>query len=300
VSKGRSEVYLKDNAALDQYLVDAGIDALRFDSVEGSRTGADLRTLVDHARRLRALMAYVPRRYEPMLVEALALNGGFAAGIDAEGKAQAAAATARWLDAVETANGDDGRWTVAVSEEGGYHLQRRWRGVTDHHVIEPGFAASAEARKLAALMLEVGDAFSAPGHLVSTGSPEAAARTVAEDSEESDGAEGTGSDDQQAPRAVTGSARKANVIARPTDLLDAILAFGRKGLSISRYKGLGEMNAEQLWETTLDPANRSLLQVELETADVTDELFTRLMGDEVEPRREFIQDNALNVANLDV
>jgi DNA gyrase subunit B len=89
-------------------------------------------------------------------------------------------------------------------------------------------------------------------------------------------------------------------ITRPSELLDTVLAAGRKGLAIARYKGLGEMNAEQLWETTLDPENRALLQVKVEDADVTDEIFTRLMGDVVEPRREFIQENALNVANLDV
>ena len=92
----------------------------------------------------------------------------------------------------------------------------------------------------------------------------------------------------------------AGAITRPTQLLDAVLANGRKGLSIARYKGLGEMNAEQLWETTLDPNVRSLLQVKVNDATDADSLFSRLMGDEVEPRREFIQENALSVANLDI
>ena len=109
--------------------------------------------------------------------------------------------------------------------------------------------------------------------------------------------EPTASEAEAAP--IARRQRRA-LIARPSQLLDAILAAGRKGLAIQRYKGLGEMNAEQLWETTLDPDNRSLLQVEVEQADVADEIFTRLMGDVVEPRREFIQENALNVANLDV
>jgi DNA gyrase subunit B len=107
-----------------------------------------------------------------------------------------------------------------------------------------------------------------------------------------------GTDAEGQPEADTKG--KPIIVTRPSELLDAVLAAGRRGLSIQRYKGLGEMNAEQLWETTLDPANRSLLRVEIAQADVADEIFTRLMGDVVEPRREFIQDNALSVANLDV
>ncbi len=300
VSKGRSEVYLKDDPALDQYLVDAGIGGLRFDSAEGSRAGEDLRMVIDHARRMRSLMRYVPRRYDPAIVEALALAGALVPALGDAATKTAVDRAAAFLNAAERAHDDDGQWTVVVAEDGGFHVQRRWRGVTDHHVIEAAFVGSVEARKLATLTAEVGESYTRPGTLVAIGSVavEVEAELAADDDGEAD--EEVGIEQAEQPDAPAARTRAGNAITRPSELLDAILAYGRKGLSIQRYKGLGEMNAEQLWETTLDPQIRTLLRVEAEQADLTDDIFTRLMGDEVEPRREFIQDNALDVANLDV
>jgi DNA gyrase subunit B len=256
VARGRSEVYLKDNAALDDYLVDVGLGGLVLDTVGGQRSGDDLRALVEHARRLRTLMTYVPRRYDMRVIEALALVGGLdpALGDDRAGQGLAAERLAAWLNA----GAADGGWTARGAEDGGYDVRQSLRGVTDVYLVDRALLVSAEARKLHALAAEEAATYAEPAKL--------------------------------------GERR----VHRPSELLDAVLEAGRKGLSIQRYKGLGEMNAEQLWETTLDPSNRALLQVEIKEADVADEIFTKLMGDVVEPRREFIQDNALSVANLDV
>ncbi|WP_380873525.1 DNA gyrase subunit B [Sphingomonas sp. DBB INV C78] len=276
VAKGRSEVYLKDNAALDEYLVDAGLGSMILETADGARSGEDLRGLIDHARRMRTLMGYVPRRYDPAIVEALALTGALDPAGSAQSHEEAAARVAGWLG-----RGDpEASWSGKATEEGGYHLIRLWRGVSDHYLIDGAFVASQEARKLHALAGEEAASYATTSRIVSAKSAEKAA-----DAEEVD-----------EPVVDT----RGKPVNRPSELLDAIFAAGRKGLSISRYKGLGEMNAEQLWETTLDPANRSMLQVEIAQADVADEIFTRLMGDVVEPRREFIQENALSVANLDV
>ena len=285
-TRGRSEVYLKDEAALDQYLVDNGVDTLVLETADGPLMGTPLRTLIDHARRMRALMRYVPRRYDGAIIEALALTGALGADLDAALRTEAIARAAAWLDASD----DEGKWEGRISAEGGYHLERLVRGVTDHHIIEPAFLTSAEARKLDTLVREQREVYAKPSRLLTARTAAAAAQAEAP-------AEG---EDEEALPAASSAAAKGTSITRPSELLDAVLAAGRKGLSIQRYKGLGEMNAEQLWETTLDPDARSMLRVEIEQADLADEIFTRLMGDVVEPRREFIQDNALNVANLDV
>ncbi len=256
VSRGRSEVYLKDNPALDDYLVDTGLGGLLLETANGEqRGGDDLRALTEHARRLKTLMTYVPQRYDARVVEALALTGALAPDLhDHAALAAAATRTAAWLDLTDDAKG----WVAEPAVEGGYHLSRALRGVTDHYIVDPAMLASAEARKLHTLGLEEMATYAAPAKLGD------------------------------------------RVVRRPSELLDAVLDAGRKGLSIQRYKGLGEMNAEQLWETTLDPQARALLRVEDGEAGMADEIFTKLMGEIVEPRRLFIQENALSVANLDV
>jgi DNA gyrase subunit B len=216
-------------------------------------------------------------------VEALALAGALAPDLSDGDRVTAFNRAIAWLDASDP----EGSWSGAISTEGGYHLQRLVRGVTDHHVIEGAFLYSQEARRLDPLAREQAETYANPSRLISArgAAPSAAAEEAGEESEEA---------------AASTLPAKGAPITRPSELLAAVLAAGRKGLAIARYKGLGEMNPEQLWETTLDPNNRSMLRVEIEQADVADEIFTRLMGDVVEPRREFIQDNALNVANLDV
>jgi DNA gyrase subunit B len=277
VAKGRSEVYLKDDTKLDEYLVDAGIGSMVLETVEGQRSGDDLRALADHARRVRVLMRYVPRRYDPAIIEALALTGALEPDASMAHRKELVDRAAAWLQASD----EEATWTGEVTEPGGYGLKRLWRGVTDYHLVDYKFLASAEARKLHGLAAEQAATYAKASRLVTLKASEAAA-----------GAEEEGEEPTTAAKGV--------LVRRPIELLEGILAAGRKGLSIQRYKGLGEMNAEQLWETTLDPDNRSLLQVEVEQADVADEIFTRLMGDVVEPRRDFIQENALSVANLDV
>ncbi|WP_073977406.1 DNA topoisomerase (ATP-hydrolyzing) subunit B [Erythrobacter donghaensis] len=290
VAKGRSEVYLKDQAALDRYLVDAGLHGRVLETQGGTRGAEDLRALVDGALRLKNLLAFVPRRYDSGIVEQMALVGALEPGLAGEALAAALARAAGRLGAGDR----EARWSASQREDGTVVFERLWRGVTDVHEIDARFLSSTEAHKLHGLAAAQAEAYAAPVSLVRAGAeaeePEPEAPATPDDPL-------AGEAEEAAPAPA---ATFDGTISRPTQLLEAIFAAGRKGLSISRYKGLGEMNAEQLWETTLDPDARVLLQVKVEDADVTDEIFTRLMGDIVEPRREFIQDNALNVANLDV
>jgi DNA gyrase subunit B len=283
-ARGRSEVYLKDDAALDDFLVEGGVAVSRLEGPQGARTGADLRTLVDHARRMRSLMRYVPRRYDPAIVEGLALMGALDPALRDDQRANALNLAAEWLGRADL----EAKWSATIGADGDYVLRRLWRGVTDHNVIDAAFLMSQEARRLHTLVAEQADSYAQVARLVSAPKSVSTTEAIEEEPTEAD------------EEAVATLDTKGALISRPSDLLDAILTIGRKGLKFQRYKGLGEMNAEQLWETTLDPEARSMLRVEVAQADAADEIFTQLMGDVVEPRRDFIQENALNVANLDV
>ena len=262
VKRGSSEQYLKDEKAMDDYLINNGVDGavLRLDHGE-ERAGADLRALVEDARLIRNVLGQLHSRYNRCAVEQAAIAGALkpvSALGDDEAAARAQEMAAR-LDALadEIERGWEGR-----VENGGYILTRTLRGVKQAITLDAGLLASAEARRLDERAESLRQIYATPARLLRK-------------SEESR-------------------------IAGPTALLDAILAAGGKGVTQQRYKGLGEMNPEQLWETTLDRNARSLLQVKIKEGDEAEDLFVKLMGDVVEPRREFIQENALNVANLDV
>ncbi|MGB7418376.1 MAG: DNA topoisomerase (ATP-hydrolyzing) subunit B [Erythrobacter sp.] len=291
VKKGKSEVYLKDQAARDRYLVDAGLQGRVLETGGGARSGEDLRDLVASALRMKNMLAFVPRRYDSAIIEQMALSGAFTPGAS-----DAARKVALEETAAKLAAGDkDASWNVRILDDGTVQFSRLWRGVTDVHEIDGRFLTSTEALKLHEIAASQVEVYDSPVRLVKAGNAEEEEPESGEDDREQTGVETSDDGEDDAPEPIAEDA-----ITRPSQLLSAVIAAGNKGLVINRYKGLGEMNPEQLWETTLDPENRVLLQVKVEDADVTDEIFTRLMGDVVEPRREFIQDNALNVANLDV
>jgi len=263
VRRGASERYLKDERSLEDYLVDAGLDAAVLTTHDGVEyAGADLLRIADEARSTTALLAAIPSRYPRFIVEQAAIAGALnPSRLDDPDQGREAAGTiARRLDQLsdETEQG----WQGRATDEGGLAFERELRGVREAYVIDAPLIASADARKLNDRTAALQETYSRVAIL----------------------------------RLKTGDFE----IRSPTHLVDAVFAAGRKGVALQRYKGLGEMNADQLWETTLDPNVRSLLRVEVGALDEADGLFTKLMGDVVEPRREFIQTHALQVANLDV
>lgn len=260
VSRGKSEVYLKDQTALDDYLVEQGTDGAMLRQGNGEEiVGADLVRVVEEARQLKRVLQAFPTHYPRHILEQAAIAGAFVPGAvdtDLQGVADK---VAQRLDliALEWERG----WQGRITQDKGVRLARILRGVEEVRTLDGPMLRSGEARKTGSFTQSLQDVYGMPATLI----------------------------------------RKDRVqaIMGPMDLLNAILEEGERGLSLQRYKGLGEMNPDQLWETTLDPDARTLLQVRVEDMAEADDLFTKLMGDVVEPRREFIQQNALSVENLD-
>jgi DNA gyrase subunit B len=264
VAKGKSQVYLKDEQAYEDYLIDAGTGDMILLLDDGTQVaGQDLRRTVDIARNVRHWLEPLERKVGNMqVVEQAAIAGALDPDLfdDPEKAAEVAAEVAQRLDAL--ADQYERGWEGQVDVDGSHIFTRTLRSVPERYVIDGDLIRSGEARRLHA---------------------------SAEDLRATYGAE---------TRLQVGD--RETRISGPVGLVDMVMAQGRKGIDVQRYKGLGEMNKEQLWETTLDPNVRTLLQVRINHADESDEVFSTLMGDVVEPRREFIQTNALSVENLDV
>jgi DNA gyrase subunit B len=263
VKRGNSERYLKDTKALEDFLIDQGLeDAVLILANGEERARADLKAIITEAIAVRAALDGLHTRYPQFVVEQAAIAGALSPEVlsDPKQAETAVAYIARRLDLLseETERG----WHGEPTPDGGLIFTREVRGVREVRVIDGKLISSADALRLDRRKNELQEIYGK------------AARLKRKDSE--------------------------TLIRGPTALLDAVLAHGRKGVTLQRYKGLGEMNPEQLWETTLDVNARSLLRVQIRQADEAGDLFSKLMGDDVDPRRDFIRENALSVANLDV
>ncbi|MEN3160828.1 DNA topoisomerase (ATP-hydrolyzing) subunit B [Tistrella mobilis] len=282
IKRGSSEVYLKGELELENHLIAQALEDTVLTLASGAQhAGGDLRVIVERSRDVANQLKAIARRAPLWLLEEAALAGALseAAFADRAAAERAGAALVSRLDA--RANEHDRGWSFAVEtgaaegeigpsagagragEVRRIRVRRELRGMQESYAIDASLSRGGEARLISRHLAELGPVFDGVA-------------TIAFD-----------------------KGREVRVVA-PRELFEAVLEAGRRGIQVQRYKGLGEMNADQLWETTMDPNSRTLLQVRINHADEADEIFTTLMGDVVEPRRNFIQDNALNVSNLDV
>ena len=265
VSKNRSERYIKIDRELEQYLIETGLENAVYQSGSGAEHSLnDLKQILKISSMVNGILNQISSKYPKFIIEQCAIAGALDHTLYDNKRYSEETATyiAKRLNSQLNANGNQNNWLGRTNETNDLIFERENRGVKESYVIEKQFMYSADAIALNDLSATLQEVYLKPGLL------------KFKDTEQS--------------------------IYTPSELFEKVLQNGRKGTSIQRYKGLGEMNPEQLWETTLDPEMRTLLQVKVQEADEASNLFTRLMGDEVEPRREFIQENALRVANLDI
>ena len=261
VERGRSEVYLKDQSALEDFLADQGIEDATLTLETGAvLAGRDLHRVMNEARSVRRILQAFPTYYSRPILEQSAIAGILAPGQLQSGPQRAADLVAGRLNQIATEY--ERGWRGRPTQDGGLRFIRTLRGVEEVRTLDGAALGSRECNRLAGHSARLAEIYSGP--------------------------------------AWYARRQTRTRIDSPTGLLDAIFGEGEKGLSLQRYKGLGEMNPDQLWETTLDPDARTLMQVRIEDVSEASNLFTRLMGEEVQPRREFIVENALSVENLDL
>ena len=261
IKKGSSEVYLKNEQALQNYIIENALNGAVLRTKGGDRAGADFRDFVNNLGKFAHLINSISRVIPSEIAENLALVGAF--DKDWFGDKVKTKALIEKIEKIFAKTSDEEVvWKADVSEENEIIVSRETRGVKTNYLIKKSQFDLPEVVALAQFKNQIANDF------------ETSVKFIRGEEEKSAG--------------------------KPVELMNLILEAGKKGVTTQRFKGLGEMNAEQLWETTLDPSNRTLLQVKIDQYDEADQTFSILMGNVVEPRRDFIQENALKVVNLDV
>ena len=287
--RGRAEQYIKDDRALETWLVKRATESrvLRLPDQGLEFGGSELADLLHKAAAFRKLLAVVERRgpgHEVVraLLAAGARDRSFFADREAvDALARDLTTTTRTVSATD--DEEHNAFVMAVEDRTGGYARR--------YTVAGDFAESAEYRVLLA-------SYDAIRHLKG---PLVVAPVTPDTAPPGDGETEVESGESEPAESVPGKNKDRDApIGSLDELVDFFIAAGKKGVAVNRYKGLGEMNPDQLWETTMKPENRTLLQIRAEDDAEADQMFTTLMGDQVEPRRKFIEDNALDVKNLDV
>lgn len=261
VKKGSSEVYLKNEQALQTYIIDNALNNAILKSKAGDRTGADLQDFVSKLGKFVQLINNLARVIPTDIAENLALAGAFDKAW-MEDKTKVKSLIAKIEKIFASTSEEEVLWKAAINDSGDIEVIKETRGVKTVFAVKKIYFDLPEIAAIEQIKEQIAADF------------------------------------EGVIKLVRGEEERAT--QKPLELMNMILEAGKKGVTTQRFKGLGEMNAEQLWETTLDPSNRTLLQVKVDQYDEADQTFSILMGNVVEPRRDFIQENALKVVNLDV